>query len=147
MPEEARKSGVLSSVLSAVVPFLLIFGVVGGFLGSGIGELSTGEDVAVTEISGCTSEGSAVNGQTPYCSGKWRFADGRTGGGRILGEDISAGDTVFAGDGFAYRSRSPLIRKISAGGALGLLLVGMVIVGVVLYRLDAGKRRREGPRE
>ncbi|RSN61189.1 hypothetical protein DMH01_18345 [Amycolatopsis sp. WAC 04182] len=134
-------------MLSTVLPFLLIFGVVWGFLGSDIGELSTGEDVTVTEISGCTSEGSAVNGQTPYCSGKWRFADGRTGGGRILGEDISAGDTVFAGDGFAHRSRSPLIWKVSAGGALGLFLVGMVIVGVVLYRLDVGKRRGEGPRE
>ncbi|WP_233598810.1 MULTISPECIES: hypothetical protein [unclassified Amycolatopsis] len=143
MPENARKPGVLSSALSTVIPFLLIFGLVWGFLGSDIGELSTGEDVTVTEISGCTSEGSAVNGQTPYCSGKWRFADGRTGGGRILGEEIARGDTVFAGDGFAYRTRSPLIWKVSAGGALGLFLVGMVIVGVVLYRLDVGKRRRE----
>lgn len=143
MPENARKPGILSSVLSTVLPFLLIFGLVWGSLGSDIGELSTGEDVRVTEISGCTAEGSAVNGQTPYCSGKWRFADGRTGGGRILGEDISRGDTVFAGDGFAYRTRTPLIWKVSAGGALGLFLTGMVIAGGVLYRLDAGKRRRE----
>lgn len=134
-------------MLSAFIPFLLIFGIVWASLGSDIGELSSGEDVTVTEISGCTSEGSAVNGQTPYCSGKWRFADGRPGGGRILGEEISPGDTVFVGDGFAYRSRSPLIWKISAGGALGLFLAGMVMVGVVLYRLDVGKRRREGHRE
>ncbi|WP_410650456.1 hypothetical protein [Amycolatopsis sp. cmx-4-54] len=138
-----RKSGGRSLTLSIVLPFLVFLGIVGGFLGSSIGELSAGEDVTVTEISGCTSEGSAVNGQTPYCSGKWRFADGRAGGGRILGEEIAAGDTVFAGDGFAYASRSPLVWKVSAGGALGLLLLGMVIVGAVLYRLDVGKRRRE----
>ncbi|WET82821.1 hypothetical protein P3102_17235 [Amycolatopsis sp. QT-25] len=143
MSEKARKSGVLSLVFSIVLPFLVFIGIVGALLGSSIGELSTGEDVTVTEISGCTAEGSAVNGRPPYCSGKWRFADGRPGSGRILGEEIAAGDTVFAGDGFAYRTRSPLIWKISAGGALGLFLAGMVMVGGVMYRLDVGKRRCE----
>ncbi|OLZ51052.1 hypothetical protein BS329_17550 [Amycolatopsis coloradensis] len=114
-----------------------------GVLGSDVRELSTGEDVTVTEFSGCTSEGSAAGGQTPYCAGKWRFDDGRTGGGRIEGGETTVGDKVFVGDGFAYSARSSLIWSVSLTGLLGLFLLGMVIVGAVLYRLDKPRQRRE----
>lgn len=142
MPGKPSSSG-LSQVLLFAIPFLVLFGLVWGFFGSDVRELSTGEDVTVTEISGCTSEGSAVGGQTPYCVGKWGFDDGRTGGGRINGGETTEGDEVFVGDGFAYSSRSSLIWSVSLNGLLGLFLLGMVIVGAVLYRLDKARQRRE----
>ncbi|WP_414938852.1 hypothetical protein [Amycolatopsis sp. cmx-11-51] len=143
MPEKPSNSGVLSQVLQFAIPFLVLFGFVWGFFGSDVRELSTGEDVTITEISGCTAEGSAVGGQTPYCAGKWRFDDGRTGGGRIEGGKTTEGDKVFVGDGFAYSSRSSLIWSVSLNGLLGLFLLGLVVVGAVLHRLDKARQRRE----
>lgn len=127
----------------AVVPFFVLLGAVWWAVGDDVRELSTGEDVAVIEISGCTSEGSAVNGQAPYCKGKWRFADGRVDGGRILGGEIAEGDTVFAGDGFAYRSKSSLIWNVVMIGAVGVGMLGAVIGVGVAYLRDKARRPRE----
>lgn len=143
MSDKQRSSGILLQLAMAVIPFFVLFGFVWWFVGDDVRELSAGEDVTVIEISGCTSEGSAVNGQTPYCKGNWRFGDGRVDGGRILGGETAEGDTVFAGDGFAYSSKSSLIWSVSAGGALGVFLLGLVIGGGVLYRLDVARQRRE----
>ncbi|WHT22763.1 hypothetical protein N8J89_17360 [Crossiella sp. CA-258035] len=108
------------AVLWAFVPFLLLVG-----------------------VSGCTEEGSAVNGQTPYCVAQWRLADGRTDRGRVLGTGTAPGGTIFAGDGFAFSSAAPLHWRVWCFGALGVGGLGVLIGAGVLHRLDV-KRRRTG---
>ncbi|MFC3448224.1 hypothetical protein [Amycolatopsis speibonae] len=133
----------LFQVLAAGIPYVVLLWFVWGAFGDHVGELRTGEDVTVTDVSGCTEEGSPMSGQIPYCAGDWRFDDGRTGRGQIEGARVAEGDRIFAGDGFVYPSRSSLIWRLSVGGVVGLILLGMAIGLGVLYRLDRTRQRRE----
>ncbi|OXM54394.1 hypothetical protein [Amycolatopsis alba] len=115
-----------------------------GYFGTHVRELNIGEEVTVTEISGCDEGGPPMSGQLPFCSGEWRFDDGRTGSGSIEGDKVAKGDKIYAGDGFVYRSRSSLIWTTVVTGLIGVVLLGMAITLCVLYRrLDAIRRRQK----
>ncbi|MEV7551199.1 hypothetical protein AB0N89_16380 [Amycolatopsis sp. NPDC089917] len=129
--------------MPAGISFVVLLVALGGFLGDRVDRLNTGENVTVTGISGCVGETAPMSGQIPYCAGSWRFDDGRAGRGRIEGEKAAVGDRVFAGDGFAYRSKSMVISSLSVSVAIGLALLGMLIGLGVLYRKDRTRRRRE----
>ncbi|AUI58698.1 hypothetical protein B1H26_23475 [Amycolatopsis sp. BJA-103] len=143
MPGKPQNSQVLFRALLAGVPYVFLLCVAWGYFGNHVREVNTGEEVAVTGISGCTEEGAPMSGQIPYCSGEWRFDDGSIGRGRIEGDKAAEGDRIFAGDGFVYRSKSALIWRMSMVGLFGVVLLGLAIGLGVLYRLDAVRRRQE----
>nr|WP_221472996.1 hypothetical protein [Amycolatopsis umgeniensis] len=127
----------------AGVPYIFLLCVAWGYFGAHVRELNTGEEVTVTEISGCAEGGAPMSGVIPYCSGEWRFDDGRTDRGSIEGDKAAEGDRIFAGDGFVYRSRSSLIWTMSVGGLFGVGLLAAAIALGVLYRLDTVRRRQK----
>lgn len=83
-----------------------------------------------------------MSGRFPYCEAGWRFDDGRTGQGKVDGERIAEGDRIFAGDGFAYPSRTNRVLSLWMVALCGLVLLGMLIGLGVLYRKDQTRRRR-----
>ncbi|MET9656437.1 hypothetical protein [Streptomyces sp. NPDC006510] len=91
--------------LAAVLPLLVAL-----WVGDGVQKLLTGDPATVHSVTQCVEGG----GQLPaaHCYGTWAFADGRTASGEITGAEVSAGDTIFAGDGWAYDSTSPLHWRI-----------------------------------
>ncbi|AGM06308.1 hypothetical protein AORI_3723 [Amycolatopsis keratiniphila] len=121
------------------IPLVFLLWVTGGALGDRVRELNTGEDVTVTAVSGCVEEGPPMSGRFPYCETGWRFDDGRTGQGRIDGERVAEGDRIFAGDGFAYRSKTSRVLSLVVVALVGLVLFGMLIGLGVLYRRLRGK--------
>ncbi|WP_228709376.1 hypothetical protein [Amycolatopsis keratiniphila] len=121
------------------IPLVFLLWVTGGALGDRVRELNTGEDVTVTAVSGCVEEGPPMSGSFPYCSAGWRFDDGRTAQGRIDGERVAEGDRIFAGDGFAYRSKTSRVLSLVVVALVGLVLLGMLIGLGVLYRRRRGK--------
>ncbi|MBE1577282.1 hypothetical protein ACFORH_08885 [Amycolatopsis roodepoortensis] len=129
-------------MLLAAIPFVFLLWVTGGAVAERVRELNTGEDVTVTDVSGCVEDGPPMSGRFPYCSASWRFDDGRTGHGRIDGEKVAKGDRIFAGDGFAYLSRSNRVLSLVMVALAGLVLLGMLIGLGVLYRMDRARRRR-----
>ncbi|GAB3743012.1 hypothetical protein GCM10027598_75650 [Amycolatopsis oliviviridis] len=145
MPGKPRIPRVLL-VVPAGISFVVLLVALGGFLGDRVDKLNTGEEVTVVEISECFDERPPVTGRGTYCEGGWRFDDGRTAQGRIEGEKAAVGDRVFAGDGFAYRSKTMVILSLSVTVAIGLALLGMPI-GLGLqyrkYRKYEARRRRE----
>ncbi|MER7858263.1 hypothetical protein ACWEOG_27600 [Amycolatopsis japonica] len=124
------------------IPLVFLLWVTGGALGDRVRELNTGEDVTVTAVSGCVEDGPPMSGRFPYCEAGWRFDDGRTGQGRINGERVAEGDRIFAGDGFAYPSRSNRVLSLVMVALCGLVLLGMLIGLGVLYRKTRTWRRR-----
>ncbi|MEU8418070.1 hypothetical protein AB0C24_35195 [Amycolatopsis japonica] len=124
------------------IPLVFLLWVTGGALGDRVRELNTGEDVTVTAVSGCVEEGPPMSGRFPYCEAGWRFDDGRTGHGKVDGERIAEGDRIFAGDGFAYRSKTSRVLSLAMVALCGLVLLGMLIGLGVLYRMDRTRRRR-----
>ncbi|UMP05079.1 hypothetical protein [Amycolatopsis sp. EV170708-02-1] len=143
MSGEPRKPGVPARMLLAGIPFVFLLWVTGGALGDRVRELNTGEDVTVTAVSGCVEEGPPMSGRFPYCEAEWRFDDGRAARGRIDGDRVTEGDRIFAGDGFAYPSRSNRVLSLVMVALCGLVLLGMLIGLGVLYRMDRTRRRRE----
>lgn len=143
MSGEPRKPSVPSRLLLAGIPFVFLLWVAGGAIGDRVRELDTGEDVTVVAVSGCVEEGPPMSGRFPYCEAGWRFDDGRTGRGRIDGERVAEGDRIFAGDGFAYPSRSNRVLSLAMVALCGLVLLGMLIGLGVLYRKGRTRRRRE----
>ncbi|MEU3767326.1 hypothetical protein AB0E55_19940 [Amycolatopsis keratiniphila] len=129
----------LWQMLLGGIPLVFLLWVTGGALGDRVRELNTGEDVTVTAVSGCVEEGPPMSGRFPYCSAGWRFDDGRTGHGRIDGERVAEGDRIFAGDGFAYRSKTSRVLSLVVVALVGLVLLGMLIGLGVLYRRRRGK--------
>ncbi|MGY6653218.1 hypothetical protein ACXIZN_13685 [Amycolatopsis sp. TRM77291] len=130
-------------MLLAGIPLVFLLWVAGGALADRVRELDAGEDVTVTDVSGCVEDGPPMSGRFPYCTAEWRFDDGRTGHGRIDGERVAKGDRIFAGDGFAYPSRSNRVLSLWMVVLCGLVLLGMLIGLGVLYRMDRSRRRRE----
>ncbi|WP_181774025.1 hypothetical protein [Amycolatopsis pittospori] len=143
MPGKPQKSRFLFRALLAGIPYVFLLCLAWGYFGAHVRELNTGEEVTVIGVSGCAEGGAPMSGQIPYCSGEWRFDDGRTGRGSIEGDKVTEGDKIFAGDGFVYRSRSSLIWTLSVTGLFGVVLLGMAIGLGVLYRLDLIRRRRK----
>ncbi|MFE7402592.1 hypothetical protein [Streptomyces sp. NPDC057557] len=87
--------------LAALLPLLVAV-----WVGSSTRKLITGESATVRTVTECV-EGGAQQGPS-HCYGSWAFGDGRTAAGEIGGAKVSAGDTIFAGNGWAYDSTSPL---------------------------------------
>jgi len=143
VPDKPQNSRIRFRMLLAWIPYIFLLCFVWGNFGEYVSELNTGEEVTVTEISGCAEGGAPMSGVIPYCSGEWRFDDGRTGRGSIKGDKAEEGDKIFAGDGFVYRSRPSLIWSMSVTGFFGLALLGMAIGLGVLYRKDAVRRRQK----
>ncbi|WP_406014453.1 hypothetical protein OG520_23155 [Streptomyces sp. NBC_00984] len=100
----------LGSLVSALALAALLPVLVALWVGDGVQKLLTGDSATVHSVTQCVEGG----GQLPaaHCYGTWAFADGRTASGEITGAEVAAGDTIFAGDGWAYDSTSPLHWRI-----------------------------------
>ncbi|MCX4963972.1 hypothetical protein OHA98_03880 [Streptomyces sp. NBC_00654] len=106
-PSRARTLGALIGplLLAAFLPLLMVL-----WAGDGARKLVTGESATVRSVTRCVEGGGQL--PAPHCYGRWAFADGRTESGRITGGRVAEGDTIFAGDGWAYESTSSLHTKV-----------------------------------
>ncbi|MFF1924102.1 hypothetical protein ACFVW8_26460 [Streptomyces sp. NPDC058221] len=91
--------------LAALLPALVAL-----WIGDSVEKLLTGEPATVHTVTRCVEGGAQL--PPSHCDGSWTFADGRTASGEITGDTVSAGDTIFAGAGWAYDSTSGLHRQI-----------------------------------
>ncbi|MGP3978550.1 hypothetical protein ACTWQF_32005 [Streptomyces sp. 8N114] len=105
------------------------------WIGRNAWRLVTGESATVRMVSRCV-EGGGLSLPGSHCDGSWVFADGRTGVGEITGETVSVGDTVFAGDGWAYSSTAPLHRLVWIPSGIFCALGVVVLVMWVNYRRE-----------
>ncbi|MGY3680688.1 hypothetical protein [Streptomyces sp. TE33382] len=119
-------------LLAALLPLLMVL-----WAGDGARKLMTGESATVRSVTRCVEGGAQL--PAPHCYGRWAFADGRTESGRITGARVGEGDTIFAGDGWAYESTSPLHTKVWLTVALFLAGAAALGAGWVSYR-----RTRDG---
>ncbi|MBO8187316.1 hypothetical protein [Streptomyces spirodelae] len=120
------------AALSAPAAFLAVLVVM---LAKNAEKLLTGESATVRGVSRCV-EGGGMALPASHCDGRWAFSDGRTGEGEITGSEVSVGDSIFAGDGWAYTTTGPLHRIVWA-------LVGILVaLAVVLLSMYVGYRRR-----
>lgn len=102
-----KSLGPLVSAL-ALAAFLPVLSAL--WVGDGVQKLLTGDSATVYSVTQCV-EGDGQLARA-HCDGTWAFADGRTAFGEITGARVEAGDTIFAGDGWAYDSTSPLHWRI-----------------------------------
>ncbi|MEE1736356.1 hypothetical protein [Streptomyces sp. BE147] len=93
-------------LLASVLPLLMVL-----WAGDGARKLLTGESATVRSVTRCVEGGGGQSG-APHCYGRWAFADGRAESGKITGGRVAEGDTIFAGDGWAYESTSSLHTKV-----------------------------------
>ncbi|MFJ1551417.1 hypothetical protein [Streptomyces sp. NPDC088246] len=119
--------------LSALLPLLVAL-----WVGDGVQKLLTGDSAIVHSTTQCVEGG----GQLPaaHCYGTWAFADGHTASGEITGAEVAAGDTIFAGDGWAYGSTSPLHWKIWV--PVALFCAGAVVLTATWLK---HRKNRNGP--
>ncbi len=143
MSEKAGRLKVLGHILLAFSPLLALFAGVSWAAGSYLSDLVSGEDATVTEIARCTGSSQSLSSGAPYCAGKWRYADARTGGGHIEGGQSSPGDTIFAGDGFAYGSTSSLHWRAWGFTAVSIGFLGVGVALGVTHRSDVKRKRGE----
>ncbi|MFD0341599.1 hypothetical protein ACFVH0_23485 [Streptomyces sp. NPDC127117] len=94
-----------AALLAALLPVLVAL-----WVADGARKLITGESATVRSVTQCVEGGPQL--PASHCYGTWAFADGRTASGKISGAEVSAGDTIFAGAGWAYDSTSPLHRQV-----------------------------------
>ncbi|MER5989338.1 hypothetical protein [Streptomyces sp. NPDC001787] len=113
------------------------------FFGTFIEKLRNGEEATATGVGRCVQS----QGQTTpasYCPGSWRFSDGRTSSGHIQSAPVSPGDTIFAGEGWAYSSIGPVWRTVGIFIAIGVAsLVGTVLIWGSEFRDDRRRRTDE----
>jgi hypothetical protein len=96
-------------------------------------KLMTGQSATVRTVTGCV-EGGGMSLPASHCDGSWAFSGGRTGVGEITGSTVSVGDTIFAGDGWAYSSTTPLHSLVWAPTAIFCAVVAVVVVMWVDHR-------------
>ncbi|MDT0609059.1 hypothetical protein [Streptomyces lancefieldiae] len=124
---ESRPMGILVAAL--FLPAALATWIVVWIVGNAQ-KLMAGESATMRSVTRCV-EGGGPALPPSSCSGSWAFTDGRTGVGDITtGKNgVSVGDTVFAGDTWAYASPAPLHRLvfIPIGAVCAGVLIAMVI--------------------
>ncbi|MFI2437507.1 hypothetical protein [Streptomyces sp. NPDC018693] len=108
----------------ASIAAVIIWGAV-WFIGNAR-KLMVGEPATVRSVTRCVEGGGQVLPPS-HCDGSWVFSDGRTGAGEIItGKGgVSAGDTIFAGDTWAYWESAPLHQMVWIPS--GVLCVAVVI--------------------
>ncbi|MEV4331892.1 hypothetical protein AB0K02_15365 [Streptomyces sp. NPDC049597] len=104
-------------------------------------KLMTGESATVRSVTRCV-EGGGMSLPASHCDGSWEFADGRTSVGEITSGRVSVGDTIFAGDGWAYSSTAPLHRLVWIPSGIFCAIVVVVVVMWVDHRMK--QRSRQG---
>ncbi|MBO8195092.1 hypothetical protein ITI46_26070 [Streptomyces oryzae] len=102
-------------------------------------KLMAGETATMRTVARCV-EGGGPALPPSSCGGSWVFPDGRTGSGEVItGKNgVSVGDTVFAGDTWAYWSAAPLYRLVFM--PIGAVCAG-VLIPVTIWAVDRRKKR------
>lgn len=126
--------------ISALGVPLVFFVVIAVWVGGDVRELVAGESATVRSVHRCFGGGGPAT-EPEHCGGTWEFGDGRAGGGAIEGREVTVGDTIFAGDDWAYRSASPLYWKV---GAVGAVFVGGPVGVLVAWLVYRRRQRTEG---
>ncbi|MFF9784246.1 hypothetical protein YWIDRAFT_08030 [Streptomyces sp. SceaMP-e96] len=122
-----RSLRVWVAVLSGPAALLTIMAV---WVGGNARKLMTGESAIARNVTQCV-EGGGMSLPASQCDGSWVFADGRIGVGEIVGGGVSVGDTIFAGDGWAYSSTAPLHRLLwIPSGMFCAAVVAVVVIWV-----------------
>ncbi|MBQ1119291.1 hypothetical protein ACH4RA_00240 [Streptomyces smyrnaeus] len=104
-------------------------------------KLTAGEPATMRSVTRCV-EGGGQALPPSACSGSWVFPDGRTGVGDVTTgrNGVSVGDTVFAGDTWAYWSSAPLYRLVFI--PIGAVGAGVLIAVVIRV---AHRRKKRSP--
>ncbi|WP_127153840.1 hypothetical protein [Streptomyces lydicus] len=127
-PGRLRSLGVWLAALAVPAAFVAFLAV---WVGGNARKLMTGESAVVRSLTRCV-EGGGLTLPSSHCDGSWVFADGHTGIGEITSAKVAVGETIFAGDGWAYSSAAPLHRLVWIPG--GVFCAGIVCVLVMWLR-------------
>ncbi|MGY3682665.1 hypothetical protein [Streptomyces sp. TE33382] len=143
LPEAPRRWPSVQQWLVMLGTPAVLLGVLWLFAESRIQELRDGQSATVTGAGGC-HEGGGHAGPPPSCHATWQFIDGRTSSGTVPGSSLTEGDTVFAGEGWAYPSAAPVWQLV---GIFGFIAAAVLVVNVVIwvaeFRQDRKRRTYE----
>ncbi|MEV5204837.1 hypothetical protein [Streptomyces sp. NPDC053720] len=123
---------VAAALLAALLPLLVAL-----WVGDGARKLITGESATVRSVTQCVEGGPQL--PAAHCYGTWTFRDGRTASGEITGAEVSTGDTIFAGDGWAYDSTSPLHWQVWTPVTIFGAGIAVLAVSWLNYRKNQGR--------
>jgi hypothetical protein len=126
----------LTSVVAALAGAAILPLLVALWVGDSARKLITGESATVRSVTQCVEGGPQL--PAPHCYGTWAFADGRTASGEISGAEVSAGDTIFAGPGWAYDSTSPLHWQVWVPVTVFGAGAAVLLVSWLNYRKNPG---------
>lgn len=122
---------------------VVLLGVLWLFAESHVQELRDGRTATVIGAGGC-HEGGGHAGPPPSCHATWQFPDGHISSGTVPSSSIVRGDTVFAGEGWAYPSAAPVWQLVGIFSFIATsVLVVNVAIWVVEFRQDRQRRTYE----
>ncbi|MFD9421560.1 MULTISPECIES: hypothetical protein [unclassified Streptomyces] len=122
---------------------VVLLGVLWLFAESHVQELRDGQTATVIGAGGCR-EGGGHAGPPPSCHATWQFPDGHTSSGTVPSSSVVKGDTVFAGEGWAYPSAAPVWQLVGIFSFIAAsVLVVNVAIWVVEFRQDRQRRTYE----